>query len=71
VAFESVDVGADDDGDAGTDGDGDADVGGANVKCVQGGLEGGDIHQENMTIAAAATWCLGNVKCAAFTAAGQ
>ena len=36
--------------------------------CKTGGLTGGDLHQANMTIAAAQAWCRTNTKCGGFTA---
>ena len=35
--------------------------------CKTGGMAGGDMHQANMTIAAAQAWCGANSKCGGFT----
>ena len=43
----------------------------AKAQCLQGGFTGGDIHADNMTIAAAEAWCLASDKCAGFTTTGQ
>ena len=39
--------------------------------CLQGGMQGGDIHEANMTITAAAGWCTKDPKCGGFVATGQ
>ena len=44
----------------------------AKPACLQGGMQGGDIHVANMTIAAAADWCTKDgSKCGGFVATGQ
>jgi len=46
-------------------------VGAPPPTCLQGGMQGGDIHVANMTIAAAAAWCTKDSKCGGFVATGQ
>ena len=39
--------------------------------CLQGGMDGGDIHTANMSVATAVAWCLADSQCGGFSAAGQ